>query len=294
MAMTYLVDSHCHLADLDCKTKAFSNVGEMMARARRCGVTHFLSIACTTAQFPRMRSLLKDWPNVYLACGVHPLNLEECPDWKDEDLREALRDPRCIALGETGLDYFYEPQTRKAQMDSFARQIGIALEMKKPLCIHAREAHKDAVALLRSEGARDAGGVIHCFTDSVQMARECLDLGFLISFTGISTFKAAENVREALKYVPLDRIMVETDCPYLAPVPVRGVQNEPAFVRYTLDFIARFKGVSEERLCEITTRNFEELYKVKLEAPPAISCECSDYKIEKIADRPFSKTAPAA
>ncbi len=291
--MTYLVDSHCHIADLDFKTKAFSSLNEMMARARRCGVTHFLSIACTTAQFPKMRDLLKDWPNAYLACGVHPLNLHECPDWKDDDLKAALADPRCVALGETGLDYFYEPGTRKAQMDSFARQIGIALEAKKPLCIHAREAHKDAVALLRSEGARDAGGVIHCFTDSVEMARECLDMGFLISFTGISTFKAADNVREALKYVPVDRMMVETDCPYLAPVPVRGVQNEPAFVRYTLDFIAKFKGVSEKALAEITTRNFEELYKVKLQDPPATDCECPTYKIEKIAGKPFS-TAPAA
>ena len=115
-------------------------------------------------------------------------------------------------------------------------------------------------------------------------------MGFLISFTGISTFKAADNVREALKYVPVDRMMVETDCPYLAPVPVRGVQNEPAFVRYTLDFIAKFKGVSEKALDEITTRNFEELYKVKLQDPPAINCEYSTYKIEKIAGKPFSAT----
>ena len=132
--------------------------------------------------------------------------------------------------------------------------------------------------------------MIHCFTDSVEMARECLDMGFLISFTGISTFKAADNVREALKYVPVDRMMVETDCPYLAPVPVRGVQNEPAFVRYTLDFIAKCKGVSEKALDEITTRNFEELYKVKLQDPPAINCEYSTYKIEKIAGKPFSAT----
>lgn len=286
--MTWLVDSHCHIADLDYTTKAFKNVDEVMARARRCGVTHFLSIACTIKQYPKMKEMLVAWPNVWFACGVHPLNLNECPDWKDDDLRAALSDPRCVALGETGLDYFYEPETRKAQMDSFARQIGIAVEMKKPLCIHAREAHKDAVALLRSEGARDAGGVIHCFTDSIEMARECLDMGFLISFTGISTFKAADNVRDALKYVPADRIMVETDCPYLAPVPVRGVQNEPAFVRYTLDFIAKFKGLSEKALCEMTSRNFEELYGVTLKEPPAIKCECSDWKIEKIAEKPFS------
>ncbi len=286
--MTYLVDSHCHLSSLDYTTKAFKSKDEMLSRAISCGVSHFLSIACTIAEYQKMDEMFRSYPNIWFACGIHPLNLDDCPDWKDDDLKAVLKDPKCVALGETGLDYFYEPEKRKAQMDSFARQLDIAVDLKKPVCVHAREAHKDTVALLRSENARDCGGVIHCFTDSVEMARECLDLGFLISFTGISTFKAAENVREVLNYVPADRIMVETDCPYLAPVPVRGVQNEPAFTRYTLNFIAKLKGISQKALCDITSRNFSELYNVELKVPPKIKCEFSDYKIEKIKDLPFS------
>ena len=151
------------------------------------------------------------------------------------------------------------------------------------MVIHAREAHADTLQLMRSLNARDAGGVIHCFTDSVEMARECLDLGFYISFTGIATFKASNNVREVLKYVPLDRMMVETDCPYLAPVPVRGRENEPAFVRYTLNFISDFMGVTQSQLASITTQNFEDLYQVKLQDPQAIDVRPDLTKIEKIA-----------
>ena len=140
---------------------------------------------------------------------------------------------------------------------------------------------------MRSENARDCGGVIHCFTDTVDMARQCLDLGFYISFTGISTFKASDNVREVVKYVPLDRMMVETDCPYLAPIPVRGVENEPAFVRYTLKFLADFKGISEEQFAQITSKNFEDLYKIKLQECPQKDVEFSTYKLEKILGKPF-------
>ena len=131
--------------------------------------------------------------------------------------------------------------------------------------------------------------MIHCFTDSVQMARECLDLGFYISFTGISTFKASDNVREVIKYVPLDRMLVETDCPYLAPIPVRGIENEPAFVRYTLDFIAKFKNVSEDYLASVTSENFENLYNLKLKDITVSDVEVSDYKLDTILRKPFSK-----
>ncbi len=163
------------------------------------------------------------------------------------------------------------------------------MELKKPLVIHAREAHKDTISLLRGTNARDCGGVIHCFTDSVDMARECLDLGFYISFTGISTFKASDNVREVVKYVPLDRMMVETDCPYLAPIPVRGKENEPCYVRYTLKFIADFLNIKESMLAAISSQNFQDLYKIKLLDPPAIDGNADLYKIEKIANTPFER-----
>lgn len=278
--MTYLVDSHCHLADLN---YAERSVEQVLARAYSCKVTHFMSIACTLKDAQKNFALADKYSNIYLACGVHPLNLEDDPDWKEDDLAKILNHNKVLALGETGLDYHYMPETAKLQKESFARQIELAVALKKPLVIHAREAHADTLQLMRSLNARDAGGVIHCFTDSVEMARECLDLGFYISFTGIATFKASNNVREVLKYVPLDRMMVETDCPYLAPVPVRGRENEPAFVRYTLNFISDFMGVTQSQLASITTQNFEDLYQVKLQDPQAIDVRPDLTKIEKIA-----------
>ncbi|SFS85540.1 TatD DNase family protein [Succinivibrio dextrinosolvens] len=289
--MSYLVDSHCHLESLSLEGKAAKSIDEIIERARRCGVSHFLSVACTSKEFEKNLSIAQKYNNIFLACGIHPLNLEEEPDWSDEELKKnLLSSDKVIAVGETGLDYHYAPETKNLQISSFVRHIGVALEVKKPIVIHAREAKNDTLSILKSENARDAGGVIHCFTDSVDMARVCLDLGFYISFTGIATFKPSDNVREVVKYVPLDRMMVETDCPYLAPVPVRGIENEPAFVRYTLKYLADFKGVSEKELARITSENFENLYKLKLsdyETPPK-GCEISSYKIENIIDRSFS------
>ncbi len=287
--MTFLVDSHCHLSDLRYENKNGQGLNETLERAYRCGVTHFLSVACMPSDFQKLKEDAENFDNIYLACGVHPLNLEEAPDWTEEELIECLKHKKVIALGETGLDYHYAPETRGIQMDSFARQIALAYDVGLPLIIHAREAAKDTIELMKSGNARDCGGVIHCFTDTVDMARKCLDMGFYISFTGISTFKASDNVREVVKYVPNDRIMVETDCPYLAPIPVRGVENEPAFVRYTLKFLADFKGISENQLAKITTENFETLYKLSLKEPPRLNIPCSDYKIEKIIDKPFER-----
>lgn len=285
-----LVDSHCHLSGLSLEGKGPKSMDEVIARAMACGVTHFLSIACTMKEFAGMAKLLAPYENVYLAGGIHPLNLEEEPDWSEDTLAKIFDNPKVLALGETGLDFHYMPETREAQLKSFARQIELAVALKKPLIVHAREAHSDTIKLMRSLNARDCGGVIHCFTDTVEMARECLDLGYYISFTGISTFRASDNVREVVKYVPLDRMMVETDCPYLAPVPVRGVENEPAFVRHTLNFIAAFKNVSQRELAAITSRNFEDLYGVKLKTCGPPQCEFNEWKLEKICRVPFSDT----
>lgn len=280
--MTFLVDSHCHLNSLSLEGKAGSTLNEIVARARSTGVTHMLCVACTPQEYQPMCEAVAPFDGIYTACGVHPLNLDDVPNWIEEELKQCLGHENCVALGETGLDYHYAPETRKAQLSSFARQINLAVEVQKPLIIHARQAPADTVALMRSENARDAGGVMHCFCDEVDMARKCLDLGFYISFSGIVTFKAGENVREAARYVPLDRMLIETDCPYLAPVPVRGVENEPAFVRYTLDFMASLKGVSPKTLAEITSRNFEDLFRVKLTEPKPVECpQYSNYKLER-------------
>lgn len=286
--MPYLVDSHCHLASLSYKSEAFSSLPELLKRAYRCKVTHFLSIACTLDEFKKQQELTQGYNNIYLSAGIHPLNLAEASDWQEDDLAECFKDPRAIALGECGLDYHYSPDNKPQQLEAFARQIALSHEIKKPLIIHAREAAQDTISLLKSENARDCGGVVHCFTDTVDMARVCLDLGFYISFTGIATFKASDNVREVLKYVPLDRMMVETDCPYLAPIPVRGVENEPAFVRYTAEYIADFKHVAPAKLAAVTSKNFEDLYKVKLAEPQSLDIEVSEYKLKpNILDVPL-------
>lgn len=280
--MTFLVDSHCHLASLSYAGKGPQNIADAVNRAHACGVSHFLCVACTPAEYKEMKDLTAPFTEVYKACGVHPLNLEEAKNWSEDELKDCLKDKGIVGVGETGLDYHYALETRKEQLDSFARQIAIANEVKLPLIIHAREAHADTVSLMKSENARDVGGVMHCFCDEISMARECLDLGFYISFSGIATFKAGENVREVLRYVPLDRMLVETDCPYLAPVPVRGVENEPAFVRYTLECAADIKGVKARDLASITSKNFEDLFNVKLSEPVTKHAEISSYKIEKI------------
>lgn len=297
--MTFLVDSHCHLASLSLSQSAQDRaagkvyqgpraIGEVLARARACGVTHFLSVACTIEDYQHMMKLIAPYDGIFNACGIHPLNLEEAGEWREEDLLACLQDPLSVALGETGLDFFYAAESRDAQIASFARQIDLACEVKKPLIIHARAAHHDTVNLMHEHNARDCGGVMHCFCDEIEMARECLDMGYFISFSGIATFRAADNVREVLQYVPLDRIMVETDCPYLAPVPVRGVDNEPAFVRYTLEYIARFKGISAKELAEITSKNFSECFHVTLQEPKSDNLPTKDitrYKLDKIYDK---------
>lgn len=286
--MCFLVDSHCHLASLTFEGKGPKSIAEVIARARACGVTHFLSVACTIEDYATMMKLIAPFDGIYNACGIHPLNLEEAQGWTEEQLKECLTNPKCIALGETGLDFFYAAESRPAQLDSFARQLDLAYEVKKPLIIHARSAHHDTVNLMREHKANDCGGVMHCFCDEVAMARECLDLGFFISFSGIATFRAADNVREVVKYVPLDRMLVETDCPYLAPVPVRGVDNEPAFVRYTLEFIADMKGVSPKQLAMQTSKNFSECFKVELTEPSMENVPTKDvstYKLDKIFNK---------
>ncbi len=294
--MSYFVDSHCHLNSLSLQGKAGATLPEIVARAQAVGMSHMLCVACTPQEYAPMREAIAPFPGIYSACGVHPLNLEEAPNWKEEELLPCLQDARCVALGETGLDYHYAAESRMAQLDSFARQIDMAQEVGKPLIVHARQAHHDTVALLKEHQARDVGGVMHCFCDEVSMARACLDMGFYISFSGIVTFKAGENVREAARYVPLDRMLIETDCPYLAPVPVRGVENEPAFCRYTLEFLACLKGISAAVLADITAKNFAELFKVNLASSSLADFNASSlgvkalnpYKLERLLNCPLS------
>lgn len=287
--MTYLVDSHCHLASLELNGKGASTVDEVIKRAHFAHVTHMLCVACELAEYEPMAKLTQNYSEVFLALGMHPLNLKEKVDYQEEDFVKIFsQDKRLIALGETGLDYFYDANNAKVQQESFIRQIELAKVLHKPLIIHAREAHHDTVNILKEHQAYDVGGIMHCYCDGIEMARQCLDMGFYISFSGIATFKGSDNVREVINYVPNDRLLVETDSPYLAPVPVRGIENEPAFVAYTLDYIANYKNMSVQELATITSQNFENLFKLKLADYPI--CELSfedikqdymNYKLEK-------------
>lgn len=261
----YLVDSHCHL-DALAYPEIHRDPADALAKARAAGVTHVLAPGVDLASFPRLYEMTKDLPGVWCACAVHPENLTESNrDWDENLMRAYLSRDRVAALGETGLDYVNAPETKDLQLESFARQIRLAAELKKPLIVHSRGAGDDCLALLRSEGGREAGGVMHCFCESREVARRALDLGFYLSFSGIVTFKNAENVRDACRYAPLERILVETDAPYLAPVPKRGKPNEPAYVAYTARAAAALKGVPYEEFCDLTARNFAACFRVSLD-----------------------------
>jgi TatD DNase family protein len=252
-----LVDSHCHLDRLDFD-EANGGIHGVVNKAMDCGVSHFLCVSVHLNQFPHMMEAIKPFDNVFASCGVHPLNQEEVFEY-DQLLSLADNDD-VVAVGETGLDYFYAKETQEIQKTSFAQHIKAANQLDKPLIIHTRGAQDDTLAIMREHNADKAGGVFHCFTEEWDMAKQGIEMGFYISISGIVTFRNASALREVVKKVPLDRLLVETDSPYLAPVPHRGQQNQPAFVREVAEFVADLKDISLEALAEQTTENFFTLF----------------------------------
>ncbi|MGD8203840.1 metal-dependent hydrolase [Pantoea sp. FN0305] len=257
----FLVDSHCHLDGLNYET-LHKDVDDVLAKAAARDVKFMLAVATTLPGFKAMAQLLGDRPNVAWSCGVHPLNQQE--EWDFAELAQLADDPRVIAMGETGLDYHYQPETRARQQASFREHIRVGRQLNKPVIVHTRDAREDTLAILREEGAEECSGVLHCFTEDRETAAKLLDMGFYISFSGIVTFRNAEALREAARYVPLDRLLVETDSPYLAPVPHRGKENQPAFTRDVAEYMAVLKGVDLETLAQATTQNFSDLFHVPL------------------------------
>ncbi|HED1543586.1 TPA: metal-dependent hydrolase [Kluyvera cryocrescens] len=255
----FLVDSHCHLDGLDYQS-LHKNVDDVMAKAAARDVRFALAVATTLPGYRQMRELVGERPEVVFSCGVHPLNQDEPYDV--EDLRRMAAEEGVVAMGETGLDYFYTPETKSQQQLSFRQHIQIGRELNKPVIVHTRDARADTLAILREESVMDCGGVLHCFTEDTETAGKLLDMGFYISFSGIVTFRNAEQLREAARYVPLDRLLVETDSPYLAPVPHRGKENQPAMVRDVAEYMAVLKGVSVEELAQQTTDNFANLFHI--------------------------------
>jgi len=251
-----LVDSHCHL---DFPELASDTPG-VLAEMREHGVSHALCVAVTLEDFPKVRALAEQHENLYASVGTHP-DYPDHPLVTVEALTTLADHPKVLAIGETGLDYYRLEGDLEWQRERFRTHIRAARSVGKPLIIHTRSAAADTIAIMKEERADEAGGVMHCFTESWETAEAALDLGFYISFSGIVTFKSAAALKEVARRVPLERILVETDSPYLAPVPYRGKTNRPAWVKYVAEEVARLRGVSFDEVAEATTRNFFRLFK---------------------------------
>jgi TatD DNase family protein len=257
-----LVDSHCHLNQIDL-TEFNGDLDEVMNQARAEGVSHCLCVCITLDDVPVLERIVQRYTDVSMSVGVHP---NECmpPAVTADHLVLLGKNSRCVAVGETGLDYFREnkPFTYDEQRQQFREHIWAARTLSKPLIIHTREAAEDTLRILAEEGAATVGGVMHCFTENWDIARRALDLGFYISFSGIVTFKNATQLHDVAKRVPNDRFLIETDSPYLAPMPFRGKQNHPAFVKYVAQALSVLRNVSYETIAMESTRNFYECFKL--------------------------------
>jgi TatD DNase family protein len=257
-----LVDSHCHINCLK-GAEDKNTVAEYLQQARQNDVNSFLCVSIDWETWPEVIAIAEDYEQVYASIGVHP-NHDEGYEPSVDDLLERAQHKKIIAIGETGLDYFRSEGDLTWQQDRFRTHIQAAKQCQKPLIIHTRDAREDTIRILGEENARETGGVMHCFTETWEMAKAAMDMNFYISLSGIVTFKNAVELQDVAKKVPLDRLLVETDSPYLAPVPHRGKQNQPAYTKYVAEFIAELRGIPYEQIAEQTTNNFNTLFKTEV------------------------------
>lgn len=253
---TPLTDSHCHLNF----KPLHDHLPQVLQSAREQDVGYMLCVSVNMEHVDEVLAIARNNPNIFASVGVHP-DEQNGREPSIEDLVALAQGDKVVAIGETGLDYFRIKGDMTWQQERFRRHIRAARASRKPLIVHTREAAADTMRILREEGAENVGGVMHCFTESWETAKLALDLGFYISFSGIVTFAKADSLREVARQVPIDRLLIETDSPYLAPVPKRGKPNEPAYLRHTAQFLAAERNMSLEELAEITTKNFFELFK---------------------------------
>ncbi len=254
-----LVDSHCHLNCLDL-TEHAGELDVALLAAKDVGVQHMLCVCIDLENFPAVLAIAEQHDNITASVGLHPTE-RSGQEPEVEDLVRLSDHPKVVAIGETGLDYYRCTDDNAWQRERFLRHIEAAKMVQKPLIIHSRAAKEDTLSILRAEEAWDVKGVMHCFTEDWDMAKKAIDLGFYISFSGIVTFRNAVELKEVAQKVPLDRMLIETDSPYLAPTPHRGKPNEPAYVRFVAEHIAELRGVPVEEIAEQTTANFFELFK---------------------------------
>ena len=257
------VDSHCHL---DFPEYA-GQIPDILARMREAQVSHAMCISVDMPDFPNVLALAESHPNLFATVGTHP-DYEDTPEPTEDQLVELSQHPKILAIGETGLDYYrmgdktYEEM--EWQRDRFRTHIRAAIRVQKPLIIHTRSASEDTIRIMKEECASQVAGVMHCFTESLEVAKAAMEQGFYISFSGIVTFKSAKDLQETCKQIPLERMLIETDSPYLAPIPNRGKTNEPSWVAHVAQFIADLKGISVEEVAKHTTNNFKTLFKAPI------------------------------
>jgi TatD DNase family protein len=258
-----VIDSHCHVAVSIRGKQPKDSADEVLSRARAAGVVGFVVVGVgeTTLEANNAVALARANNDIVAAIGVHPHDARHCSDAVFEELRALSRDPKVVAVGEIGLDFHYDHSPRDEQRAVFRRFIQLAKELKKPIVIHTRSAGQEALDILEQEGAKDLGGVIHCFSEDVPFARRAIDMNFDISFSGIVTFKTATAIQEASRFVPKERFLVETDAPYLSPVPLRGKTCEPAYVVYTARYLAELRGVSAEEIARQSAENARKRFR---------------------------------
>lgn len=254
-----LIDTHAHLDG-----EAFQeDQAEVIARARANGVSTIINIGFNNETIPTTMALAEKYDFIYAAVGWHPQDAKDMTDADFEQLRELCAHPKVVAIGEIGLDYYWDTSPKDVQHTVFRRQIRLARELGKPIIIHNRDAHDDVVRILREENAAEVGGIMHCYSGSWEIAKMCLAMNFYISFGGPVTFKNAKQPKEVLKQVPLDRLLIETDAPYLCPDPFRGKRNESAYVKYVAEAAAVLKEIPFDELAAITSANAKRVFGMK-------------------------------
>ncbi|TNF07302.1 MAG: TatD family deoxyribonuclease [Gammaproteobacteria bacterium] len=254
-----LVDSHCHLDHLDL-SDYHNSLPQLLDAARQRGVEQFLSVGVDLKSSSHLVELAQTRDDILVSVGVHPLQRELPPLPEVSELLSLGRSRNVVAIGETGLDNYYDKDNTEWQEQSFIRHLQAGAELQKPVIVHTREAREQTLAILRGHASTTSGGVIHCFTENWEMAKAAMDLNFLISFSGIITFRNAAALREVVSKVPLEKMLVETDAPWLAPVPFRGKQNEPKYVVEVAKAVAEVKGVDWQEVAEVTSANFRRLF----------------------------------
>ena len=257
-----IIDSHCHLNILP--SDKVGDTEQVIQQARELGVERMMCVAIDPERWPEVLKLADTYPEVYASIGIHPCSDEDVTA-TDDEIIQAASHPKVLAIGEVGLDYFHQDPNKvdlSYQQDRFRQHIRIAKQLNKPIVIHTRASTPDVLAILQQEGAEQVGGIMHCFVEDMDIAEQAMALGFYISFSGIVTFKNAVELKQVAKQLPLDRILVETDAPYLAPVPYRGKTNVPGYTRYVVEEIAALRDLPFETVAKATSDNFKRLFRL--------------------------------